>query len=162
MGSEIDYATLPIPDDKPPSEYTYGERRSELYDLIEQAGHPRNLERSQAELGQRYGVSQKQISKDIKRIRQFEAERVGCDADANTEFVIQRAIRGLLEETEWREAARTQLDYYNWLFDIGNKDKEPDKSEVSGPDGDPIPVERTSELTDSDRAFLDSLFGDDE
>lgn len=130
MGSKIDYATLPIPDDKLPSEFTYGERRSELYDLIEQAGHPRNLERSQEELGKRYGVSQRQISKDIERIRQYEAERVGRDADANTEFVLQRSVRGLLEDEAWRDAARSQLDYYGWLFDIGEREKTPDKLDV--------------------------------
>ncbi|WP_330633706.1 hypothetical protein [Halocatena halophila] len=158
MSSDIDYATLPIPDDKLPTEYTYGERRSELYDLIEEAGHPRNLERSQKELGQRYGVSQRQISKDIERLREYEAERVGRDADATTNFVLQRAVRGLLEDESWRDAAQTQLDYYNWLFEIGEKEKEPDKQEVSGPEGDPIAVEHTGELSDTDREFLDSMF----
>lgn len=135
MTSDIGYATLPVPADKSPDEYTYAERRSELYNLIEEAGHPRNLERSQEELGRRYGVSQRQISGDIQVIREYEAERVGSDARANTEFICSKAVRELLSDGEYEKAAKLQLSYFEWLQDIGTEEKAPDKTEISGEGG---------------------------
>jgi Arc/MetJ-type ribon-helix-helix transcriptional regulator len=150
MANHPDYATVEIPDDTPATEYTWAQRRSELYDLIGEAGHPRNLERSQAELGHRYAVDQSQISHDIQAIREYETDRSGDGADANTEFVIRRSVRGLLEDEDWREAACTQLDYYDWLFDTGKREKAPDKLDVD--------QTTTHELDDEDRSVaLDTI-----
>ena len=131
MASNIDYATHPVPNDKPPDEYTWPERRSEIYNLIEEAGHPRNLERTQEQLGRRYGVSQRQISDDIEAIREYEQDRVGDDAKANTGFICQKAVRELMDDGEYKDAAELQLKYNNWLQDTGEQDKEPEKLEHS-------------------------------
>lgn len=122
-----DYATLPVPSDKPPEEYTWPERRSEIYDLIEEAGHPRNLERTQEQLGRRYGVSQRQISDDIQAIREYEAESVGDDVRANTSFVCEKAVRELMDGGQYEAAAKLQMKYFEWLQEAGEEDKQPDK-----------------------------------
>jgi hypothetical protein len=118
-----DYATLPVPSEKPPEEYTWPERRSEIYDLIEEAGHPRNLERTQEQLGKRYGVSQRQISDDIQAIRDYEAESVGDDVRANTSFVCEKAVRELMDSDDYEAAAKLQMKYFEWLQEAGVEDK---------------------------------------
>lgn len=149
----IDYASFPVPDPpptadhpnregKPYEEYSYAERRAWLYRAIDDAGHPRNLERSQRQLATRFGVSQPTISKDIRRIREYEAGRAGATSTGDTEFVLRKAVRELLAEGKWKEAAHVQMEYEDWLMDTGQKDREPDRLEA--------------ELTTSD-AYLASL-----
>lgn len=131
------YSRVELPSNKDPREYDWRQRRGELYKLIEQAGHPRSLSRTQRELAQRYGVSQSQIFQDIQRIKAQEAERIGDGAEANTQFVLQKAVRGLLEQGKLKDAAQTQLDYYEWLFDTGTKEKAAEETHVTG---DPLVV----------------------
>lgn len=130
MNSDIDYSALSVPADKPTEEYTYNERRAAIYDMIEDAGHPRALEPTQTELGEMFGVSQRQISTDIQRIREYEAEHVGENADTDTELVCRKAVMGLLEQGRFREAGELQLDYYDWLQSAGYKDKAADQLDV--------------------------------
>lgn len=132
MSSDIkhDYANHPIPDNKPTGEFTFVERRAAIYQMLEDAGHPRALEPTQAELGDTYGVSQRQISKDIQRLREYEAQRVGDNADTDTELVCRKAVIGLLEQGRFKEAGELQLDYYEWLQSAGYKDREPDQFDV--------------------------------
>ena len=124
---ENDYASIPIPTNKPTAEYDYKERRAAIYRMIERAGHPKRLEYSQSDLGDRYGVSQRQIYKDIQRLKTYEYERIGKDEEVNTSFLAQRAVQGALEEKDYREALEIQLEYYGWLFDSGHKQKAADK-----------------------------------
>lgn len=152
MTSNIDYATLPVPSEKPATEYTYAERRSEIYDLIEEAGHPRNLERTQEQLGNRYDVSQRQISDDIDSIREFEAEHVGDGVRANTSFVCEKAVRELMDQGDYKQAAELQMSYFEWLQEAGEEEKVPDKQEVTGEDGGPLQIEvaRDTRINESD------------
>lgn len=138
-----DYATLPVPSEKPPEEYTWPERRSEIYNLIEEAGHPRNLGRTQEQLGKRYGVSQRQISDDIQAIRDYEAESVGDDVRANTSFVCEKAVRELMDGGEYKKAAELQMSYFEWLQEAGAEKKVPDKQELTGEDGGPLMILET-------------------
>lgn len=132
MSSDIkhDYANHPIPDNKPTGDFTFVERRAAIYQMLEDAGHPRALEPTQAELGDTYGVSQRQISKDIQRLREYEAQRVGDNADTDTELVCRKAVIGLLEQGRFKEAGELQLQYYDWLQSAGYKDREPDQVDV--------------------------------
>lgn len=130
--SDVKYESIPIPEDKPREEYTYTERRAELYRLVEKKGHPRNIEVSQRELGERYGVSQRTISNDFEKIREYRRKHVGGGAVANTEFVAERAVRDALERGDSDEALELQLKYNRWLFDLGALDESPAKVEVSG------------------------------
>jgi hypothetical protein len=113
-GGHVDYAYVKIPD-KEPSEYDWRERRADLYMMLREAGSPERLPRQEA-LGERYDVSQPQISQDFDRLAEYGARRLG-DRERElweTDLVVRRCIRGMLEEEEWREAARTALEREEW------------------------------------------------
>ena len=133
-----DYAELAglAPFDGPPSEYETAQRRGELYSLIEDAGHPRNIEKSQRELAERYGVSQPQISQDIAKIREFEAAHNGTRAKAVTSWLAERAVMAKVEDEKWEEAFETQLEYVEYLFDTGDLDESADTFEIEGDPGE--------------------------
>ncbi|SDG45587.1 DeoR/GlpR family DNA-binding transcription regulator [Halorientalis regularis] len=107
-----DYESLELPT-KPPSEYSWRERRKELLQLVKQAGHPDAL--NQTELAERYGVSQQQISKDLDRLAEYASDTLGQRRDLVSEAVFHRAMEGLMEQEEYRKAARTVADWNEWL-----------------------------------------------
>lgn len=107
-----DYEAVAVPS-QPGGEYSYVERRAELLQLIRQAGHPSRL--NQTELADRYEVSQQQISKDFDRLGEYLEENLGSRRYITTEAVIHRSISGMLENEEYRQAARTVLDWNEWI-----------------------------------------------
>lgn len=113
--SVVDYSAIDLPNDKPRSEWHYTHRRAELLQLIEEAGHPDDL--NQTELAEKFDVSQQQISKDIRRLGAFVREEL-TDPDRRTltiDAVVNRSIRGLLDEGDFRKAAQTALEYDEWV-----------------------------------------------
>ena len=132
MSNEPNYRATNLPEDKPPSEYTYVERRAEILSLIEEAGHPRAI--SQTRLADRYDVSQGQISQDIDRLRTYINENIDEDAvDAITETVYQKSIKELVSNGDYKDAVKAVESWNDWLMKRGKVDKEPDKHEVDGP-----------------------------
>jgi hypothetical protein len=107
-----DYESVELPS-KDRAEYSYVERRAELLQLIREAGHPRAI--NQTQLAERYDVSQQQISKDLDRLAEYASDTLGARRDLVTEVVFQRALRGLMDEGEYRKAARTVADWNEWL-----------------------------------------------
>ena len=129
--SDIDYRAVNVPEQKPPNEYSYVERRAEELQLIEEAGHPRAI--SQTRLAERYGVTQGQISQDIDRLRSYIVENIDHDTvDAITETVFQKSIKELVEQGEYMDAVRAAEKWNDWLMNRGKVEKEPDKHEVDG------------------------------
>ncbi|SDY98083.1 hypothetical protein [Halopenitus persicus] len=112
--SQPDYAAVNIPS-KPPTEYDHVERRAELLQQVRDLGHPSMIH--QGEAAERYGVSQQQISKDLDRIAEYVGENLGARHELTIDAVFQRSIQGLLEEGEYRKAARTAKDYDEWVTD---------------------------------------------
>jgi hypothetical protein len=113
-----DYTTVDVPTTKPPEEFTYQERRADLLGQIRDLGHPSMLH--QGEAAERYGVSQQQISKDLDRIAESCREHLTQSRDRRAlqlDSVVQRSIRGLLGDEEWRAAARTAIQYQKFLQD---------------------------------------------
>jgi DNA-binding transcriptional ArsR family regulator len=109
----IDYAAVEIPAE-PASEYHYTQRRAEILDIIEAKGHPDAVSRK--ELADRYDVSPSQISRDISRLADHVADRVG-DRDHRAMFVesvVKRGVRELLDEGEHRAAVKSASDYAEW------------------------------------------------
>ena len=109
-----DYAALEIPT-KPRTEYSYAERRAELLQQIKDLGHPSLVNQTQE--AERYGVTQQQISKDLDRLAEYVDGTLGARRELITEAVFHRAIQGLLEEGEYRDAARTVKDWNEWIDD---------------------------------------------
>jgi len=112
--SQPDYTAVEIPA-TPPSEYGHVERRAELLQQVRDLGHPSMVH--QGEAAERYGVSQQQISKDLDRIAEYVEENLGARHELTIDAVFQRSIEGLLEEGEYRKAARTAKDYDEWVTD---------------------------------------------
>ena len=110
--NQPDYAAVSIPS-KPPTEYDHVERRAELLQQVRDLGHPSMIH--QGEAAERYGVSQQQISKDLDRIAEYVDENLGARHELTIDAVFQRSIEGLLEEGEYRKAARTAKDYDEWV-----------------------------------------------
>lgn len=112
--SEPDYSAIELPS-KPPTEFHYTERRAELLQIVEQAGHPAAV--NQSELAERYDVSQQQISKDLDRLDEYVRERIGSRRDLEIGSVLKRAMTGLLEEDEYYKAAQVAESYDEYLDD---------------------------------------------
>lgn len=112
-----DYHTVEVPRDKEPDEYTYAERRGELLDAIHDQGHPRFVD--QNDRADRYDVSQQMISKDLDRLGEYVSERLDHNRELETQAVFERCIQGLLEDEEWRKAAKTASDYDDWVTQRG-------------------------------------------
>jgi len=108
------YETVDIPS-KPPSEFTYHERRAEILQQVRDLGHPSMIH--QGELADRYGVSQQQISRDLDRIAESVRTHI-TDRDSRAfaiDSILRRSIQGLLTEEEYRKAAQTALEYDEWI-----------------------------------------------
>lgn len=108
------YESIEIPA-KSPTEYTYAERRAELLQLVRQRGHPSAL--NQAELAERYEVSQQQISKDLDRLEEHIRASIGRRRDLTATSVYDRAIQGLLEAGEFYKAALVEDMRQTYLSD---------------------------------------------
>lgn len=107
-----DYAAI-TPAAKPPTEYTYAERRAELLQQIEDLGHPAAV--NQTELAERYGVSQQQISKDLDRLDEYVRNRLGRRRDLEIGSVLKRCMTGALEEGDWNDARKAATAYDEYL-----------------------------------------------
>ena len=107
-----DYAAI-MPSGKPPTEYSYAERRAEILQQIEDVGHPSAL--NQTELADRYGVSQQQISKDLDRLDEFVRGRLGRRRDLEIGSVLQRCMTGALEEGDYNAARKAATAYDEYL-----------------------------------------------
>lgn len=111
--SPPDYSTLEFPD-KPRTEWHYSHRRAELLQLVREAGHPDDL--NQTELAERYDVSQQQISKDLSRLGAHIRANVDLDRRALVvNSVIQRSIRGMMNDGNFRQAAKTAMEWDEWV-----------------------------------------------
>jgi len=122
--TEIDYGSLPVPKNKDPKKYTPLERRIELLEIINQAGHPKLV--NQAELGERYGKSQSQISQDIKILAESIVKLNKPTIHLITETIYDKTIKALMSEKNYIEAIKVVESWNNWLFKTGKLDKAPE------------------------------------
>jgi predicted naringenin-chalcone synthase len=90
------------------------ERRAELLQRIEGAGHPREL--NQTELADEFGVSQQQISKDFKKIGADIRDSLDVDRRALTvNSTVQKSIKGLLKQNQFYKAGKLALEWDQWV-----------------------------------------------
>jgi hypothetical protein len=133
-----DYSQVTVPEDEPPEEYHWTERRAEILQLIEQKGHPWGFNKSQ--LSRRYGVSDQQIHDDFDRLKDWYGDRIGEDAAVSSDLAYRRIVQKHMDNGDL-EKARRALDSWNgWLQDTGEQQKEPDKHEVMGENGGPLMI----------------------
>jgi hypothetical protein len=110
--NEPDYAAVQVPT-KPPTEYSYVERRAELLQLVQNRGHPGAL--NQNELADRYDVSQQQISKDLDRLDEFIRSRLAHRRDLKLGSALDRALKGALQDEEWDTVRRIAESYDEYI-----------------------------------------------
>lgn len=132
MSDTTNYRAARVPEAKSPEEYTYVERRAEILELIDEAGHPENL--VQRRLATRYDVSGAQISKDFDRIREFIRDTLGARRHAISETVFRKAIREKVEAGDMDGAVDAVQAWNEYLREEGVRDVEPEqrKTEISG------------------------------
>lgn len=138
------------PFDKPPEEYDYAQRRGEIYRLIEDAGgHPHNLERSQQQLADRFGVSQQTISNDIQVLSEYEAAHNGTRAKAVTSMLSEKVVMAHIEAAQdlkemgkkeeaadrLERAMNAQMRYDQYLFREGTLEEAADELKIEGDAG---------------------------
>ena len=110
--NQPDYSAI-TPTGKPPTEYSYAERRAEILQQIRDVGHPSAL--NQTELADRYDVSQQQISKDFDRLDEFVRGRLGRRRDLEIGSVLHRCMTGALEDGDYDEARKAATAYDEYL-----------------------------------------------
>lgn len=165
MSNEPNYRTLSPPDDKEPVDYSWSERRSELYDMIERAGHYRNLERSQRELGRRYDVSHTTIRRDIEAILAWKNERMGDNAESELEMLKTAAVQKLIDENKTDKAYYLMKNHYETLMEAGVKERAADDVNLSHSgevDGNFSVSINHHRVTDTDADDDDTQTGDGE
>lgn len=114
-----------------PYQFSYVDRRAYLFRKVKEKTDPRNLDSTQTQLGDMFGVTQKTISNDLQAVRDFIGERVGDLALERTELLAHKTVEELREEGEFRDAWRTHKEYMEWLADAGIVETEPDKVEFT-------------------------------
>ncbi|WP_136690074.1 hypothetical protein [Halorhabdus amylolytica] len=122
-----DYAAVEVPTTKPHEEFSAEERRAAILDIITDVGHPSRL--NQTELAERFGVSQPMIHKDLDALSDYVADNLGDRHELEIESVFRRSIQGLLDEGEWRKAARTAKEYSEWMTERTDLDEIQDELE---------------------------------
>lgn len=125
------YKDIDIPDGKDPEDYSYMERRAELFNFIIEAGHPDLLSRT--EFARRYDVDKSTVSRDIKRIREEIVEELGADADLLIYAIFQKGLRDLARKEQWKDAMDYAADWLDFLFKRADSgiQKAADKHDIS-------------------------------
>lgn len=127
--TQTNYRAVTVPDGKPASEYSYVERRAEILQLIEEAGHPDALTKTR--LADRYGVSPAQITKDFKRLREHIRSTLGHQRHAISESLYRKAIKEYSDRGEYDKAIESLESWNEWLREEGARDTEPDETSVN-------------------------------
>lgn len=128
MSEITDYDAVNVPNGKPREEYSYVERRAEILGLIERAGHPNALNKS--ELARMYGVSHTSIGRDFNKLAEYIAENLDRDHTFIMDRVMRGAVRNLVENGEHYKAVKAAEKWYDWLADAGEVTRAPERREL--------------------------------
>jgi len=123
-----DYTSIEPPEETAEEEYTHHERRAEILRLLTDAGSPSAIK--QTRLADRYGVHDSTISRDMDRLRESVAQNMGNDAKLLTRVLFEKTVQELQAEGEWKDAWDVVMDWNDWLADLGEQHREPNRSEL--------------------------------
>lgn len=142
--SNVEWAAVNIPDDKDPGEYDYRERRADILRIMRE-DRKAPWEMNKSELARRFDVSRTTIHTDFKEhLKPYLHDRVGEDAEFETNDMFRDAIENIRNDAERlrsqgehakaasaeKRAVEVTEKWYNWLFDMGAKEKTADKQEI--------------------------------
>jgi DNA-binding Lrp family transcriptional regulator len=122
------YAAMEPPEDTPVDQYSTHERRAEILHRIKEAGSPFAI--TQVRLAERYGVHESTISRDMDRLRESIDDHLGNDAKLLTRTLLEKTVQELQAEGEWKAAWDVVMDWNEWLADLGEQHREPDRVEA--------------------------------
>jgi hypothetical protein len=128
MGESTDYDAVNVLDGKPREEYSYVERRVEILDRIERAGHPDVLNKSQ--LAREHGVSHTSIGWDFDALAESVTENLDCDHSFVMDRVLRGAVRNLVEDGEHYKTMKAAEMWYDFLADVGEVTRAPERREL--------------------------------
>lgn len=128
MSGKTDYYQVTIPDDKPLEEYHWTQRRAYILERIIEAGTPKVI--NQTRLAEKFDTTQTNIHKDIQRLKEYIKDNVGRDAVFQSEMLYRKGIKEYVESGNYKKAVDILESWNNWLFDIGAKEKAPEKRQV--------------------------------
>lgn len=152
-----DYSQIPIPSDRPMPNWETEERRAWLLRKLKQYGTWRNVPMHQVDVADDFQVSQQSISQDLKELRKYIRFHAGDRAISMTEMVAQRAVSELQEDEEWFKALQAQLDYNEFLFELGRLERAPDKKQVQNVNLEANAADLTDEEADVFENFAEKL-----
>lgn len=142
-----DYADVFIPVNIPTTEYSVDERRATILQTIFRHGHPHAVK--QKEYAEMFGVTQQQISLDVKAVREYIVDNLGSNSKELTQSAFERCYRELLESGKPKDAFDTVMQWNKWLENRGVVTKEPEKIQIEG---------RITEMTKEElKGVLDGL-----
>lgn len=111
------YKDVTVPEDTPPEDYNYIQRRAELLQRLIEAGHPDRLSRTQC--AEQYDVHPSTITRDIQALREEIRSDISTDADFVSHVLFQKALRDTVEREAWSEAINILESWNKWLSDRG-------------------------------------------
>lgn len=126
-----DYSTIKPPEEKPKAEFGHHERRADLLRRAISAGSPYAI--NQSDLADDYDVDRSTVCRDMKRLRESVNEALGDDAKLTARAVFERTLLDLRQADDWRAskaAFDVVMDWQNWLAELGEQHREPDRSEL--------------------------------
>lgn len=125
------YAAVEPPADEPPEEYSTHERRAALLRRIQEAGSPFAI--NQSDQADRFGVHRSTITRDMDRLRESVDEHLADDAKLTTRVLFESITEELLAADDWKAkkaAFDMAMDFNQWLADLGEQHREPDRLEA--------------------------------
>lgn len=125
------YSAIEPPADTDPEEYSTHERRAALLRRIREVGSPFAI--TQSREADRFGVHESTISRDMDRLRESVGEHLGDDAKLTTRVLFESITEELLDADDWRAkkaAFDMVMDWNEWLAEIGEQHREPDRLEA--------------------------------
>jgi len=127
LDNQPDYFNQQYPDHENYEDYEWYERRALILDLMIRKGTPWL---TQTKLADRFGVSNTQIHKDIVTLKVYLGENKGKDFDSLGATLYRNAIEQLQKKGEHLKAVKVFESYKEFMFETGEKHKEPERHEV--------------------------------
>lgn len=104
------YKELEPDPEKDRRDYSWPERRAELYDRMERVGTWENLPKSLRDLGREYGVAHSTIRDDRDAILEWQREHLGENAVPELSLLESSAVKDHTDAARYHRAAATDTD----------------------------------------------------